>query len=400
MAKACIYSIEPIDHGGVIAKVRVAKNILDRFGHSTSILYTAAHQVPTTSLIAKLWHFIRRPFPYKTSNVTASQFDGYAVPHYPLSIWRTNKLPAYIARKGFANADIHFVISGSNHVGWPATTQDKPYIIWIGTLYQDELAGRAERGSEWAKQMQIGRNRQELDKQEYEIFKNASVILTNGGHTAQRIAAEYPDFAAKTQVAIYPVDTDIFAPPAKERKPFLLFTARINDERKDVYTLFETLRLVRQTYPNMRLKLTGEAPVAWILDVLEKSGQGDYVDFLGYLSTEDLAQLYQDASVFVLSSNQEGLGIVMLEAMASGLPIVSTKCGGPESVIMHNETGFLVDVGDAKQMAAYVSQILDSPILAKSLSEKSRQYALDNFSLTAVEHKIVDALKSVYPALF
>ncbi len=400
MAKACIYSIEPVEHGGVPAKVRIAKNILDRYGHDTSIIYTASHQVPTTNTFDKLRYFATHPLPYKTSNLTSTKFKGYAIPHYPLPVWMSNVLPAVICRRGFRNADIHFVISGSNHVGWPATTQSKPYLIWIGTLYQEELKARADRGSAWAEKMQTGRNRRYLDAQEKRIFDKADVILTNGGHTAKQIQKLYPEAYPKTRVAIYPVDTDRFYPTDVEKQPFLLFTARINDERKDVVTLFKTLALVREKYPEMRLKLTGHKPVDRVMKVLQDSGQAEYVDFLGPVSNEQLAQLYREASAFILSSNQEGLGIVMLEAMASGLPIVSTKCGGPESVILDGETGYLVDVADADAMSARVLDILESPALAQELSKRSREFALENFSLISTENNIVDALKSVYPEHF
>ncbi len=400
MAKACIYSIEPVEHGGVPAKVRIAKNILDRYGHEIDILFTATEQVPTGSRWGKLLYFLKTPLPYKAKNLTSTNFKGTAVPHYPLPIWITNMLPAFIARRAFANHDIHFVISGSNHVGWPATKQSKPFLVWIGTLYQEELAGRAARGNEWAKRMQSGRNREQLDQQEAHIFEKAALILSNGGHTAQQIQKLYPFASDKTRVAIYPVDTDYFHPSDEPRQPFLLFTARINDERKDALTLFNVLGLVRQTHPNMRLKLTGNKPADYISKILQDSGQADYVDFLGPIPDADLAQLYRDASAFVLSSNQEGLGIVMLEAMASGLPTVSTKCGGPESVIIDGETGFLVDVGDADAMATRILQILDDESLAAQLSENSRAFAIEHFSLQSAEKNILNALRDVYPEHF
>jgi glycosyltransferase involved in cell wall biosynthesis len=61
--------------------------------------------------------------------------------------------------------------------------------------------------------------------------------------------------------------------------------------------------------------------------------------------------LYQEAKCFVLPSYEEGFGMVILEAMACGIPVVSTRCGGPNDIVLDGENGYLVDIGDVNAMA-------------------------------------------------
>ena len=67
----------------------------------------------------------------------------------------------------------------------------------------------------------------------------------------------------------------------------------------------------------------------------------------GPLGDDELVELYRGAALLALSSDEEGLGLVILEAMASGIPVVSTACGGPQTSVVDGETGFLTPVGDA-----------------------------------------------------
>ena len=112
-------------------------------------------------------------------------------------------------------------------------------------------------------------------------------------------------------------------------------------------------------------------------------GISDYVKFRQNVLVEELARLYQGASLFVLSSDEEGLGIVILEAMASGLPVVSTRCGGPETAVVEGETGYLTPVGDARALADAMQHLLSHPELRQRLGRAGRQCVEERFSIEA-----------------
>src|SRR3990172_4763166 len=140
MARACIYTLEPLEHGGVIAKVRVVDSLLRRFGHSVELLYTATEQAPTTGRLDLLKYF-RRARPRREMNCG---FRGLAIPHWPLPLGVTYALPHWIGRELVRGSSIQVVVSGSNQCGLPAALARRRYIVWIGTIYREELEGKAQ----------------------------------------------------------------------------------------------------------------------------------------------------------------------------------------------------------------------------------------------------------------
>jgi glycosyltransferase involved in cell wall biosynthesis len=135
------------------------------------------------------------------------------------------------------------------------------------------------------------------------------------------------------------------------------------------------------------LVLVGTPPSTEILRYIADNDMTEKVRIHGNVNEIELARLYREAIAFVLSSDEEGLGIVILEAMASGLPVVSTNCGGPSTAIVEGETGFLTPVGDADAMAEAIKRLLDDPSLCQRMGRAGRRVAEDRFSL-AVTGKV------------
>ena len=100
----------------------------------------------------------------------------------------------------------------------------------------------------------------------------------------------------------------------------------------------------------------------------------DAVEFLDEVDHESLSRAYSSAQVFALPSWQEGLCIAALEGMASGLPVVSTRCGGPESFVKDGETGYLVPLDDHEAMARHLAQLLGDAALRQRLSGNARRF--------------------------
>lgn len=401
MARVCIHTLEPLEHGGVMAKVRVVAEIQRKFGHSVNLLFTATEQVPVGNRWDIVRHLSRRVRPYW---VTYGDYSGLALPHWPLPIWLTYLLPWAFCRSAYANRDVQVVVSGASHCGMPAALSCKRCVVWIGTLYEDELQAKALAGDRWASRMLSGMNGLVLRWEEQFVLERASIILTNGTHTAARIREVYPNVAHKIRVAIYPVDTELFHPDPAVRStvasPYLLFTARINDVRKNVGMLFRAYARVLKQRPDLRLVLTGDAPDANVQRQMSEAGVNGHVDIVGRQSVPELIRLYQGAEMFVLSSNQEGLGISILEAAACGLPVVTTKCGGPESVVIENETGYIVPIDDDEAMADRIMALSSDPELMARLRRASAARAREFFSPTTAREILIKAFRDVYPEHF
>jgi glycosyltransferase involved in cell wall biosynthesis len=117
---------------------------------------------------------------------------------------------------------------------------------------------------------------------------------------------------------------------------------------------------------------------AALVEMAGQLGIADRVRFLGWRA--DLERLYADLDVVVLTSKNEGSPVAVIEAMAAGRPVVSTRAGGVEDVVAHGETGLVVEVGDAGAVARAVLHLLEDPAEAARLGAAARAAVLPRFS--------------------
>jgi glycosyltransferase involved in cell wall biosynthesis len=183
--------------------------------------------------------------------------------------------------------------------------------------------------------------------------------------------------AAKIEVVYNAVDlarVDVDAPPglrdelgSGEQGPLVLTPARL-DAQKGHRTLFEAIPRV----PDATFVLAGEGPEREPLEALAAQlGISERVRFLG--RREDVPQLLAACDVFALPSFYEGSSLAVLEAMAGGIPIVSSAIGGTEELIEDGRSGLLAAPGDAEALAAALRRVLGDPGLRESLAAHARE---------------------------
>jgi glycosyltransferase involved in cell wall biosynthesis len=134
-------------------------------------------------------------------------------------------------------------------------------------------------------------------------------------------------------------------------------------KQKAYPNLLQAFNLVAKGH-DVRLVIVGEtqdqSERAWLEDFIAKNDLGSRVQFVGF--TENVSAYYRSADLFVLSSAWEGFGNVLVEALAFGLPIVSTDCNhGPAEILCDERYGSLVPVGDSAALAAAIGKRLDMP---------------------------------------
>ena len=142
---------------------------------------------------------------------------------------------------------------------------------------------------------------------------------------------------------------------------------------------------------NFSLKIVGEGAQRKELEALSKNLHiDDKVTFCGALNREGLSKVLQESHCFLLASRHESFGIVAIEAMASGLPIVGTKCGGLESIVVDGSLGHLVPIGNVEALASAMIKIAQE---YDSFSpHKAREYFLEHFS-SRVGDRIINLYK-------
>ena len=170
------------------------------------------------------------------------------------------------------------------------------------------------------------------------------------------------------------VDTDRFSPEKAERSAFpgelrILYAGRLTRE-KGVDLLVESFLRARVVEPRLHLLLAGGGPEEGEL----RGRLGEHATFLGWLEGDDLARAYASADLFLFCSRTDTYGQVVLEAGASGLPVVAVGEGGPAALIENRHTGILCRP-DADHLAGAVLQLAASPTLRGRLGEAARSMA-------------------------
>ena len=148
-----------------------------------------------------------------------------------------------------------------------------------------------------------------------------------------------------------------------------------------------------------RLVLAGAtAPTAADMEVAAALGIAERLEIRVNVAADKLPGIYQNAALFALSSDEEGLGIATLEAMACGLPVVSTRCGGPEMLVRDGATGFLVERNDAPAFARAMQAILENEQMRVNLGSAARRIAVEEFSHQATAERFLTTYDDIVGA--
>lgn len=226
---------------------------------------------------------------------------------------------------------------------------------------------------------------------EKQALKRVDHVFAETEYTRQAILP-YTD-ASKISIDTIGIDTQRFQPiPEKQRtNDYILSVGRFDDARKNVTLLFEAYALLRRRMSAApKLILAGNTapdPEAWTK--ARNLGITEHIIVKKGVSLEELVTLYQNAAIYVLSSDEEGLGIVLLEAMACATPVISTRCGGPDSVIS-DKTGFLTPVGDAQAMSERLLWMLQNPEQRRNMGQAGKRMVETRFSNEVVGQKYLD----------
>ena len=173
----------------------------------------------------------------------------------------------------------------------------------------------------------------------------------------------------------------------------LLMVARL-DYLKDHATAIRTIEAVAGRCPRARLILVGEGPEREAIESLvTQRDLGEYVRLLGQRG--DVSRLMAASDVVLLTSISEGIPLTLIEAMASGLPVVSTQVGGVAEVVADGETGLLAPSGDAAALAEHICCLADDPGRRDKMGRAGRQRAEERFS----ERRMHDAYAHIYEEL-
>jgi glycosyltransferase involved in cell wall biosynthesis len=168
---------------------------------------------------------------------------------------------------------------------------------------------------------------------------------------------------------------------------------RISEEKGHRYML-AAAKTILDRYPKTIFIIIGDGPLR---DELESEFGSQRIRFTGLRS--DTPQWYHCMDIFVLPSLTEGLPLVVLEAMASGLPVVATRVGSVPTVVKESETGLLVEPGDANAIRMSLAELLNKPDQARKMGDEGRKRVTEHYSAEGMASdyaKIYHRLTSVH----
>ncbi len=175
-----------------------------------------------------------------------------------------------------------------------------------------------------------------------------------------------------------------------ERK-VVLFVGRLYAP-KNLALWVDVARLVAARVPAVAFVIVGDGPDEHMLrERVTAAGLAERFVFAGRQNHEALPPLYAAADVFLLTSHYEGFGRVVLEALLSGVPVVSTACTGPEDLIEDGRNGYLLPCGDAEGLAGRVIELLEDDVRAVAFGTAGRKKVEEQFSLEALTDRMIDS---------
>lgn len=187
------------------------------------------------------------------------------------------------------------------------------------------------------------------------------------------------------------VDSNIFKPKEKKSDNTILYVGRIV-HRKGLHILLKSLKYLQNP---VELKIIGprdwnqdySQKISRLIEIINQKGKHK-IRYLGTVDTPTLIEEYQKASIFVLPSFFEPFGVVLLEAMACGTPVVSTHTGGTPEIVKTGENGILVPVNNPAKLAKSIDYLLENKDARIKFGKAARKTVLDNFSIEIAAEKL------------
>lgn len=214
----------------------------------------------------------------------------------------------------------------------------------------------------------------------------------------QRDISALKRLGLRTRVECVPpgIDVDSFHGGSNRNGNVVLFVGRISPE-KGIDVMFEALS---KSTLDFELWVVGpiqnERYFNWLMRRCSSSLKSK-VKFFGHVSRAKLLQLYSEADIFVLPSRMETFGIVILEAMASKLPVISTCVGAANELVRDYENGFLVPVGSSDVLRDRIESLLADRSLRQKMGDKNRELVRERYSEDANFSRILELYFSLFP---
>ena len=226
------------------------------------------------------------------------------------------------------------------------------------------------------------------------VFTHAPALVIGSASFAREVSERHGVDPDRWTIVSGATDTERFV-PAREPgtlspRPVLLYHGRV-DARKGVLDLLDAVRTLVDAGRDLRLVVSGIGPdTGAVADRVVELGLSQHVEQLGYTAYEDAHEIYRRGDVFVSPTYAEGFSNTVLEAMASGLPVVSTDVVGVRDCVRHRDNGYLVPAKDPDVLAAGIAAVLDDAALRTAMAARALDEVRARWSWPVIAGQLTD----------
>ena len=358
----CNYEYPPLGGGGGVVMAAMARSLAER--HDVTVLTSQAVDLPYEGMDANV-KVVRVPVFFRKALATAN-FPSMAA-YLPMGLWRGLQLGR---KERFDVINTHFAVPTGPLGDWLSTRLAIPNILSVhgGDLYDPSKKSSPHRHAF-------------LRRAVARLLVKADGVVAQSRDTARNVDQIY---GVDRKVDLIPLGID--RPPQNIRSQrsefdlpenaFVMVTAGRIVPRKASTQLIDTLVALPDTF----LLVVGDGPeAAAVKQKAMELGVYNRLRMLGYVPDEVKYKAYAAADVFVSTAQHEGFGLVFLEAMSFGLPVICYNKGGQTDFLATPETGFVIQLNDQKAFNDAVKALRDSPERCKAVGRHNLDEVEDFF---------------------
>jgi glycosyltransferase involved in cell wall biosynthesis len=353
----------------------------------TAALWEAASEIGREPEL----HFLRNPSLPATEDdpvFTKRRVAHSALPLPDLASYKVWLSAPRIADR-LRKARACFVCAPVASYGYAAALARRAYGCWVATTADDEWEARRG-GLDRRRRAARAVNAPLEHKLEHETLRRARTVWAISPAAAHVVAEAMHVPEERVRVVRIPVDTQRFSPlPDDEWKrgleqPTLAFVGRASDPRKNVSLLLDAFARLRERLPHVRLVLVGAPPSQTVPDGVEVLGE-----------VPSVAEPLRRAALFVLPSLQEGFGLVVAEALASGVPAIVTPSGGPEELVRESGGGEVLSGFGVEEFADRIEALLSDEGRLVAMRGQGRAYVVSRHDPAHLRDALREALEDL-----
>lgn len=389
--RALVTTIEPID-GGVPSMTRWICSLLEELDIVPVLAWYAPWSKYPDLSVPLYRILLDRP---KTIRLTAlSKYEAYGVGAWFPELEFTHYLPSKNWKSLIRGCQLHVVVSGNPLPASAFALMDLPFLAWVATPWEADRKDRIKGFSKLRRALDTFINKPILRQLEKVVLRAPKGrILTLSRYTSR----EFEEIGGRSNkpVMLMPVNTELFKRrPEKTICWRIGFSGRYSDPRKNIGLLLNaTSILVAWGFP-VEVILVGDRNNDNVQTRVAELMLNQHVKCYGHKQPEQLSDLLQSFDLFVIPSHQEGLCISALEAMACGVPVVSTRCGGPEDFVIDEQTGQLI-TWSPSDLASTIREICLQRDKRERLSQGAERWVLENASDTSSKEKFLAQIEGL-----